>query len=88
MASITVVPPYSVPRVHYVDTYESVSADGAGELLLSGVRAAVAGELVGAAEAPVAAGHGAAVRTLAYAKSKGWSVNDCCGYVYEPQQYR
>ena len=44
---------------------EPVAADGAGKLLVSGVRAPVAGQLVGAGEAALATRNGAAVRTLA-----------------------
>lgn len=43
---------------------EPVSADGAGKLLVAGVRATVAGELVGTGKTLVATGNGAAVRAF------------------------
>ncbi len=49
-----------------VGAHEAVAADGAGEALLSGVRAAVAGKLVRPGEALVAPTHWASVRALTY----------------------
>ena len=49
---------------------EAVAADGAGELLLAGVGASVARQLVGAREAALAALDGAGVGALAWKKEQ------------------